>query len=249
MVCRNWDVKTSRSTRGVSGLKLSTGEVSQGSYPHSMIRCLRPADAVGHGGVMDMNQPMSRARLIADGVPERRLRTKEFTRLKRGSYAKAGSPTNEAQEWLSILPPGTALYGSTAAAWYGLPVQPPDDQFHVIVPAGHAMPRVRAGLRPHEGMLEGEAVEVNGVLVTTPERTWLDLSHFLSRADLVVAGDAMARSGLTTPDELVKAAGWGEGPSGDRQGQEARTIGPRSRRLAARNAPSAFVIRRRAHRS
>jgi hypothetical protein len=93
------------------------------------------------------------------------------------------------------------MFGTTAAAWYQLPVQR-DEAFHVIVPAGHIVPRRRTGLVPHEGLGEDDWCIRRGQRVTTPERTWLDLGSILDRTRLVIAGDAMVSGGLTTVDRL-----------------------------------------------
>jgi hypothetical protein len=99
------------------------------------------------------------------------------------------------------------MFGTTAAAWYQLPV-PRDEAFHVIVPAGHIVPRRRTGLVPHEGLGESEWCVRYGLRVTTPERTWLDLASVLGRTHLVIAGDAMVSGGLTTVEglQVVSAA-------------------------------------------
>jgi hypothetical protein len=51
----------------------------------------------------------------------------------------------EAGFWALVLPPSAAMFGTTATAWYGLPV-PRDEAFHVIVPAGDVVPRRARGL-------------------------------------------------------------------------------------------------------
>ncbi|RIQ23274.1 type IV toxin-antitoxin system AbiEi family antitoxin [Jiangella rhizosphaerae] len=102
------------------------------------------------------------------------------------------------------LPEEAALYGASAAAWYGLPVEAPAD-VQIIVPRG-TVPRRRPGLEPHEGLGSDDAIVHRGIRVTTPERTWLDLSVRLDDAELVVVGDAMVARGLTTPQRLVERA-------------------------------------------
>lgn len=103
-----------------------------------------------------------------------------------------------------VLPADAAMYGLTAAVWYRLPVAS-SPQFQVIVPPG-TVPRRRPGLEPHEGLRPDDVAVHRGLRVTTPERTWLDLSLTLRDAELVVAGDAMVRLGLTTPERLIAAA-------------------------------------------
>jgi len=164
------------------------------------------ADAPRHGAVpaaLDGGPfGLSDARRL--GVSRDRLRGSAFRHLTRSVYvsaAKAADLELEARSWALVLKPSAAMFGTTAAAWHGLPV-PLDEAFHVIVPAGHIVPRRRAGLVPHEGLGEHEWCIQRGLRVTTPERTWLDLASVLDRTKLVIAGDAMVSGGLTTVEGL-----------------------------------------------
>ncbi len=135
------------------------------------------------------------------------LRRRGYVRLHRKVYADRALTVDTdgaVRAWLAALPADAALYGATAAAWYGLPVEPPAD-VQVIVPPG-TVPRRRPGLEPHEGLGPDDATVHRGVRVTTPERTWLDLSLTLGDADLVAVGDAMVGRGLTTSRRLIEAA-------------------------------------------
>lgn len=110
----------------------------------------------------------------------------------------------EATRWALVLPTYAALYGKTAAEWYGT-AAPRSEGFHVIVPPG-VVPARRSGLVPHEGLGEDDWQLRRGVRVTTPSRTFLDLATDLSRDQLVVLGDDMVRLDLVTPDDLRVAA-------------------------------------------
>lgn len=143
----------------------------------------------------------------AAGVSSDQLRGRSYARLNRGVYAATGLPMNfdlVARAWMRALPADAAMYGTTAAAWYSLPIEAVSD-FQIIVPAG-VVPRRRPGLEPHEGLGPNEAMTHRGLRVTTPERTWLDLSLTLSDTRLVCVGDAMIRHGLTTPHLLIEVA-------------------------------------------
>ena len=138
------------------------------------------------------------------GVSRDRLRGSAFRHPTRSVYVSAEIAADlelEAGSWALVLPPSAAMFGTTAAAWYGLPV-PRDEAFHVIVPAGDVVPRRRTGLVPHEGLGEHEWSIQRGLRVTTPERTWLDLASVLGRTQLVIAGDAMVSGGLTTVEAI-----------------------------------------------
>lgn len=149
----------------------------------------------------------TRATARATGISPERLRRRTYVRLHRCVYADRGLSLDDEQSaraWLLALPDDAAMYGATAATWYGLPVETPAD-FQVIVPPG-TVPRRRPGLEPHEGLGPDDATVHRGLRVTTPERTWLDLSLTLDDADLVVVGDAMVGRGLTTCERLIDAA-------------------------------------------
>lgn len=151
---------------------------------------------------------MRRSDAINRGITRDQLRGPRYLHLRRDLYLVSDTPRDDvvdAHAWMTLLPDAAALYGSTAARWYELPV-PPDPDFHVIVPAGGAVPRRRPGLVPHEGLRTGQAWRFGGLKVTTPERTWLDLSLILGPVALVVAGDAMVAAGLTFPSRLVQYA-------------------------------------------
>ncbi len=50
-----------------------------------------------------------------------------------------------------------------------------------------------------------EAVVHNGLPMTSPAQTFLDLADDLDLVDLVVVGDSLVRAGVTRPEELVAA--------------------------------------------
>lgn len=153
-------------------------------------------------------EPFRRARAIGVGVTADQLRGPSFVHLRRDLYVHVDADVNddlEARAWMTLMPDRAAMYGATAAWWLGLPVPRPRE-FHVIVPAGGAVPRRRPGLATHEGLGEHDVQVVRGLRVTTAERTWLDLSLVLSPIELVVVGDAMVRAAMTVPARLIAAA-------------------------------------------
>ncbi|MFP5313598.1 MAG: hypothetical protein ACLGH7_14535 [Actinomycetes bacterium] len=84
----------------------------------------------------------------------------------------------------------------TAAELHTLPQRRQDDAFavyHLIRPEGAAHLD-----RPHVvvhrmKLYEGEVVMMDGLPVTTPERTWLDMAELLSVDELVAMGDSCVR--------------------------------------------------------
>jgi hypothetical protein len=141
---------------------------------------------------------------LASGFSRAQLRGRRFRHGPRSVYVPLAARRDfilGARSWLIVMPANAALFGVTAAQAYGLPVTP-DSEYHVIVPAGGVVPRRRPGLVPHEGLLIDECGMVDGLRVTTPGRTFLDLASQVGRMELVIVGDAMVRRGLTTVDEL-----------------------------------------------
>lgn len=161
-----------------------------------------------HAGDPLGDGPFRRSHALAHAITVDGLRSGQFVRLRRDCYVRAsaaGGRTTEIVAVLTVMPDDAAIHGLTAAEWYGLPA-PRADAVHVIVPAGGVVPRRREGVVTHEGLGAADATFVDGVRVTTPERTFLDLSLVLPKAELVVVGDAMVANGLTTPQRLADAA-------------------------------------------
>lgn len=83
--------------------------------------------------------------------------------------------------------------GSAARLWaVPLPRRLEDDwRIHLARRRGFSTPR-RVNVVGHLlTLLPGEVVELDGVRLTSPARTWLDLAAVLSLDELVVAGDAL----------------------------------------------------------
>jgi hypothetical protein len=84
----------------------------------------------------------------------------------------------------------------TAAILCGLGLPPwlgNDPRVHLSKP--HGLPRVRrAGIIGHRvHVIPGEVVEMDGIRVSGPARTWLDLAHELPLRYLVALGDQLIR--------------------------------------------------------
>ena len=84
-------------------------------------------------------------------------------------------------------------FGSSARLWNApLPVWLEADwRIHLARRRGHSTPR-RVNVVGHQlALLPDEVVEFDGVRLTSPARTWLDLAAVLSIDDLVIAGDSL----------------------------------------------------------
>lgn len=128
------------------------------------------------------------------GVPLSRLRASDLHRQVHG-VRSVGSPTSTAElcRLLSARMPEAAFIShSSAALLHGIPLPyrlAKDGRVHVSVPAPSRAPHAR-GIAGHMLQIEShELTEREGLRVTTPIRTWLDLGSILPLHDLVAAGD------------------------------------------------------------
>lgn len=142
------------------------------------------------------------------GLSVARLRGSDLAAPFYGTRVATSAPPTilELCQALALRLPDRAFYcGPTAAALHGirLPVQSPDKPLHVGVRSGER--RVEAlDIRAHQVTLTDRLQVVEGVRVTSPERTWVDLAAMLDLGQLVAAGDSLIwwRHPLTTRDRL-----------------------------------------------
>ncbi|MFJ7749692.1 hypothetical protein ACIQXM_07020 [Arthrobacter sp. NPDC097144] len=148
-------------------------------------------------------EPFTVEEADAYGVSRGRLRHRRIVQLSRSIKCVDAMDLAE-QHW---LPPHrryraytrVTLYSvashRTAAEVWGFPLPPPDDGglLHILRPAGMA-PQRRKGVCGHTGRLfAGEVCVVEGLTLTSREKTWLDLAHRLSITDLTVIADFLIR--------------------------------------------------------
>ena len=138
------------------------------------------------------------------GVTHKRLRHRSLHRLGKG--IRSASPTADLPLSIRVRPfievnERCAASHLTAAELLVLPRRQQKgspDMFHVIRPEGEAHLN-----RPHVivhrmKLFSDEVTTVNGIPVTTPERTWLDMAEMLSLDELVAMGDSCVR--IPRPD-------------------------------------------------
>jgi hypothetical protein len=98
---------------------------------------------------------------------------------------------------LCALTPMSAVSFFTAARLWKIPLPyflERDLSIHVTRPRAAAAPQ-RNGVTGHKmALLAGEVTQLDGVPVTTPARTWLDLARLLDLEALIAAGDAVVNT-------------------------------------------------------
>lgn len=156
---------------------------------------------------------------IAAGVPRSRLRANDLANVSRGIFVPIGLSLvgSAALAAYSQTHPQAVLSHLSAARLWGIPLPPwaeNDWRIHLAKPPSSGKPR-RGNVVGHRlALREEEITELDGVTLTSPERTWLDLASLLAVPDLVVAGDYLVcahgqlhpcpRSAICSGTDLVR---------------------------------------------
>lgn len=132
------------------------------------------------------------------GVTAKRLRAKDLSDGGRLIYVPAGRPLQviERARVLTAATPGAWVSHETAAVITDLGLPPwLGDCASIHLSKPHELPRVRrSGVIGHRvRIIPGELADVDGIPVTAPPRTWLDLAAALPLNYLVALGDQLIR--------------------------------------------------------
>ena len=132
------------------------------------------------------------------GIPPKRLRAQDLSDGGRLIYLPAGRQLEivERARVLAAATPGAWASHETAAVLTRLGLPPwlgECPTIHLSKP--HELPRVRrAGVTGHRvRLIPGELTDVDGIPVTAPPRTWLDLAAVLPLNYLIAMGDQLIR--------------------------------------------------------
>lgn len=174
----------------------------------------RPSPFATRGGVA------LRRELLAGGYDDDEirlmLRRGRWRRVRHGAYAEAelwdalddvGRHLLRSRAALAALPAPAVLSHASAALALGLPVWGLDlDRVHVTRP-GPGRTRSEAGVVHHAGRLPADQVcVVEGLTVTTPDRTVVDVARLGGFEPGVVTADAALREGRVTRERLLELA-------------------------------------------
>lgn len=188
-------------------------------------------------------QSFTYAEALGAGIVPRRLRASDLEHCSREIYWPAGHRPGIAERLEVHLAVTPQAWGShrTAAALQGLPLPPwceDHGQLHLSKPS-HLSPVRRKGVVGHSvRIFRGELHHVQGMLVTTPARTWLDLANELTPDHLVALGDQLIRTPrpefegrdqayatFGALQEMVKSHSWSRGVGQAKAALELMRIG------------------------
>ena len=127
--------------------------------------------------VFDPRQPFSRAEARAAGLTPEMLLSKRFHKIFWDAYVSRDVPITpllRAKAVIRLVPSGSYISHHTAAELWGA-VAPADGATHVTLPSASGR-QVRQGVRSHYRKHPAQTTRRKGVLVSTPEQTFLDLA-------------------------------------------------------------------------
>ncbi len=155
---------------------------------------------------IDPTVPFTRAEARAAGIPITALRGPRFHQVFYDLYVASSVEVTQsirAKAALRLCNAESYVSHFTAANLWGgcVPEQP---LTHVSVKAGRRPER--RGIQSHAAQEGAKTTTFDGMPITTPEQTFLDLSWQLSLVELVILGDSLVGKRRTTPDQLIEAA-------------------------------------------
>ena len=169
-----------------------------------------------------MSEVRTHAQLVREGFATdeiRRLsRTGSLVPVRRGAYVVAGARPDRATAHRRLIEatvaqsgPGAVVSHVSAAVLRDVPVPYADLSKVHLTRDREGGGRTRRWVQVHGArLLEQEVTTVDGIAVTTPARTFVDLARTLSARTSVAAGDAILRSGVSLEvlqEAVERAAG------------------------------------------
>ncbi len=176
--------------------------------PHPDVLGLE-AEAYQQGGYFNASQ--ARAHGVSRQLLDHHVSRGRFERVRRGLYRVQGFPTTEHDDmreaWMAVRGADALLSHDSALALLDLSDSIPD-AIHLLVPRRHR------GLRQPPGVIlhtrpDNEDIATNwrdGLPLTAPARTLLDVADRLQPEQLSMAVKQGLRRGLVTADQLQEEA-------------------------------------------
>jgi hypothetical protein len=179
----------------------------------------KPSHALGPELSLPLDQPFTRRTALAAGLRDKQLGALVTAGYLRrpipGVYVASQLPDSinlRASVLALVVPAGSFVCDRTAAWLHGAPMALAPNEHLSVPPVSCFRPadagRLRNGLATsgERTVAPGDLMHLNGVLVTTPLRTALDLGRLQRTRDLALGGmDAMLRLRRFSHDELLEA--------------------------------------------
>ncbi len=164
--------------------------------------------------LINMGQPFIGSRTgelgIRRGTFKNLVATGSVRRVFRGVYVDASVSDSRSLRVAAlrlVKPPGAVFYGATAAFLLGVDVFAPKDRFNQVpqcVVLHHGSRCLQTLVRCREGYLPpSDLEEMDGLVVTNPTRTTVDLLRTLWRPYALASADAMAHAGHVSPEGIM----------------------------------------------
>jgi predicted transcriptional regulator of viral defense system len=167
------------------------------------------AEAYQQGGYFDAGQ--ARAYGVSRQLLDHHLSRGRFERIRRGLYRIQGFPTAEHDDmreaWMAVGGDAALLSHESALALLDLSDNIPD-AIHLLVPRRHRGLRRPPGVIVHTRSDSEDIATVwrDGLPLTAPTRTLLDVADRLQPEQLSMAVKQGLRRGLLTADQLQEEA-------------------------------------------
>jgi hypothetical protein len=162
------------------------------------------------GKVFRGSEEVARGRLT-----RAQLRSSAWRRLFPDVYACSSLPLTHqrrARAVANLLLPGAVVSGRSAAVLWGVDLATADDPVECTLAPARRAGAVRGVRVTRRRLPDGDVVRRDGILVTTPLRTALDLARVQPPDEAVVCLDQFLRSGLVTLADVRAAAAVTTGP-------------------------------------
>lgn len=165
--------------------------------------------------------PVSRQSALATGLTDRDLRALTLTgaiaRIRRGDYRIGSAPEFAEERHLPLIRAtadrfqpgsGSSVSHASAAVCFGARVWGLDLTRVQVTRPGRSGASSSGAVHPYRAKIaDDEITVIDGIAVTTPERTILDVARTAPFTQAVVIADGLMRMGLVDPDALDAVIG------------------------------------------
>ena len=183
-------------------------------------------------------QPFSRAEARAAGLTTEMLLSRRFHKIFWDTYVARDvliTPLLRARALIRLVPSGSYVSHHTAVELWGA-APPADGATHVTLPSPSGR-LVRQGVHSHYRKHPAQTTLRKGVLISTPEQTFLDLAAVgVGLVDLVVVADGLIKAGHTSIPANRDSCEVGR--SGMQVGAQSRSLGTEGCGLTTGNPDS-----------